>query len=133
MTIRTREKTVTFKKPFDLEGYPDMFPAGTYRVETDEELLEGVSFTVYRRKSTILHLLPNADRPGRRQSLTIDPDRLDAALMRDRMSAEGTVDQDPVPGKSEPSEGSRREYVDRRAIEASIEASEDDGSVIRPT
>ena len=128
MTIRTREKTVTFEKPFDLEGYPDMFPAGTYRVETDEELVEGISFIVYRRKSTILHLLPDANHPGRRQSLTVDPDRLDAALMSDRMSAEGTLDQTPGSGQFESTEDSRREKVDRNAIDAG----EDDGMIVHP-
>jgi hypothetical protein len=41
---RTLSKTVTFSKPFLLKGIGRMLPAGTYRVVTDEELIEGVSF-----------------------------------------------------------------------------------------
>jgi hypothetical protein len=128
MTTRTSEKTVTFKRPFDLEGYPDLFPAGTYRVETDEELLEGVSFTVYRRKATLLHLPANPEHPGLRQTLTIDPNRLDAALMRDRMSPGSPADQNSGPEKFERSHDSHHESVNRQ----SMEASEDDGMIVHP-
>ena len=128
MTIRTSEKTVTFKKPFDLEGYPDLFPAGTYLVETDEELLEGVSFTVYQRKTTVLHLLASPEYPGRRQSLTIDPNELDAALLRDRMSPENPADKNPRTEQIERSNEARRENVDLRTIEAG----EDDGMIVHP-
>jgi hypothetical protein len=51
MTIRTTTKTVTFAHPFLLRGIDRILPAGDYRVVTDEELIEGVSFPVYRRVS----------------------------------------------------------------------------------
>ena len=44
MTIRTSEKTVTFRNPFVIGGFDEVLPAGVYSVETDEELLEGISF-----------------------------------------------------------------------------------------
>ena len=40
MTVRTTSKTVTFMHPFNLSGMDKMQPAGTYTVETDEELLQ---------------------------------------------------------------------------------------------
>lgn len=49
MTTRTNTKTVTFAHPFLLKGIDRILPAGDYRVVTDEELIEGVSFPVYRR------------------------------------------------------------------------------------
>ena len=83
MTIRTSEKTVTFTRPFALAGFDEVLPAGTYTVETDEELLEGLSFSAYRRSSTLLHLPSGSGRAGVVRTLTIDPDDLDAAVKRD--------------------------------------------------
>jgi hypothetical protein len=40
MTVRTTSKTVTFMHPFILTGTDEVQPAGTYTVETDEELLQ---------------------------------------------------------------------------------------------
>ena len=84
MTIRTTKKTVNFTRPFSLEGSDEQFPEGTYVIETDEELLEGISFPVYRRILTLIHLHPERKFPGRQRTMTIDPNALDAALARDR-------------------------------------------------
>ncbi len=56
MTIRTSKKTVTFRRPFVLGGFDEVLPAGAYSVETDEELLEGISFPAYRRILTLIQL-----------------------------------------------------------------------------
>ena len=48
MTVRTTSKTATFMHPFNLNGTDKMQPAGTYTVETDEELLQTSSFRAYR-------------------------------------------------------------------------------------
>ena len=45
MIARTLSKTVVFSKPFLLKGR--ILPAGDYRVVTDEELIEGLSFPAY--------------------------------------------------------------------------------------
>lgn len=81
MTRRTSETTVTFGRPFRLPGFDEPLPAGSYRVETDEEPIEGLSFTAYRRVLTVLHLRDGA--------LTVDPAALEAALERDRAGAAG--------------------------------------------
>ena len=86
MTIRTSEKTVTFKRPFVLSGFDQLLQAGAYRVETDEELVEGVSFPAYRRIATLFHLDEIPGQPGVTQTLTVDPDDLNSALKRDRTS-----------------------------------------------
>jgi hypothetical protein len=44
MTTRTSNKMVTFALPFLLKGIDREIPAGSYRVVTDEELVEGLSF-----------------------------------------------------------------------------------------
>ena len=94
MTIRTSKRTVTFARPFVLGGFDEELPAGAYSVETDEEVLEGISFPVYRRILTVIHLHANPDHPGVTQTLTIDPNELDAALVRDQAPAEVPLARD---------------------------------------
>jgi hypothetical protein len=52
MAVRTTNKTVTFHGPFCLKGVDRLLPPADYRVMTDEELIEGLSFSAYRRIST---------------------------------------------------------------------------------
>ncbi len=54
MTMRTTTKTVTFRRPFYLKGVDRLLPPEDYRVVTDEELIEGLSFPAYRRVSTVI-------------------------------------------------------------------------------
>ena len=84
MPLRTTQMTVTFKAPFVLTGCDAEQPAGTYRIETDEERLEGMSFPAYRRVQTLIHL---HSRTGVTQIIKINPDDLDAALQRDQAPA----------------------------------------------
>jgi hypothetical protein len=51
MTPRSRSKFVVFSHPFELKGVDRILPAGDYRVVTDEELIEELSFPFYRRIS----------------------------------------------------------------------------------
>ena len=88
MTTRTSTRTVTFKRPFLLDGFDEAQPAGDYSVETDEELLEGLSFPAYRRTQTFIQLHARPAEPGVRRAWRIDPKALDAALERDRAAAE---------------------------------------------
>lgn len=83
MTIRTSTKTVTFNKPFRLDCLNERLPPGSYSVETDEELIEGVSPPAYRWILTIIHLDGRAGRRTEKRALTIDPTDLEAALRRD--------------------------------------------------
>jgi hypothetical protein len=53
MTMRTTTKTVTFHRSFHLKGIDRLLPAD-YRVVTDEELIDGLSFAAYRRVSTVI-------------------------------------------------------------------------------
>jgi hypothetical protein len=57
-------------------------PAGTYEVVTDEELIEGLSFPVYRRVATTM-LVPVQSCRGAVEMLTVGPPSLAAALERD--------------------------------------------------
>jgi hypothetical protein len=81
MTTRTRDKTWTFSKPFMLKGVDRLLPPGDYRVTTDEELIEGLSFPVYRRVATMIFVSGPAQRGL--EMITIDPADLQAAQERD--------------------------------------------------
>ena len=85
MTMRTSQKTVTFRRPFSLSGMDRVQPAGSYTVETNEELLEGVSFPVWRRTATVLLLRPQAGAAGPGEDLEIDPLELAAAQEGDAL------------------------------------------------
>jgi hypothetical protein len=54
MANRSRREEVIFRSPFRLKGSAKPEPAGTYTVETEEELIEGLSFAAWRRVSTTL-------------------------------------------------------------------------------
>ena len=54
MTMRSRRETTTFKHPFRIKGIDRLLPAGAYEVITDEEMIEGLSFAVFRRVATMI-------------------------------------------------------------------------------
>ena len=54
--MRTTRETVTFAHSFSLYAVDDVQPAGTYTVDIDEELIEGLSFLAYRRVATTIYL-----------------------------------------------------------------------------
>lgn len=128
MTTRTSKKTVSFRRPFVLGGFDEVLPAGAYSVETDEELLGGISFPVYRRLLTLIHLHAKPGHPGLTQTLTIDPNELDAALKRDQAPAEIPVGRDASQKTLKGTRESRREKSDRQAKERG----EDEGMTVHP-
>jgi len=88
MNARTSERTVTFKGPFVLPGLDEVLPAGDYKVEVEEERIEGISYAVYRRASTVLRLQARSGPAHLTRAMTVDPDELEAALECDRTIAE---------------------------------------------
>ena len=83
MPTRSRVRTVVFSRPFSLSALDVPRPAGSYVVETDEELIQGLSFPAYRRTATWLRL-PTPPRSGALDRLVnIDPEELEGALARD--------------------------------------------------
>lgn len=80
MTIaRSHTTTVAFAHPFALKGVDRVLPAGDYRVVTDEELIESLSFPVYRRVATMIFI----EARGVTEMVAIDPADLAAAQQRD--------------------------------------------------
>jgi hypothetical protein len=54
MTIRSRRETVMFRHPFRIRSIERVLPAGAYEVITDEEAIEGLTFSAYRRVATMI-------------------------------------------------------------------------------
>jgi hypothetical protein len=77
--MRTSKSTVTFRAPFTLNEVTGELPAGTYDIEVDEEEIQGVERTGYRRVTTFLF----AQSRRTTRTITVDPKHLDAALQRD--------------------------------------------------
>ena len=83
MIARSLDKTVVFSKPVLLKGIDRTLPAGNYRVVTDEELTEGISFPVYRRISTMIFVPARMQGASSVEMVTIGPLDLQTALDRD--------------------------------------------------
>ncbi|MCT7376955.1 hypothetical protein [Chelativorans salis] len=83
MTTRTTQTVVRFSSAFPLPGIDALQPAGKYRVDHDEELIEGISRLAWRRVGAFIHLPAIAVRSSMQQMVPIDPADLEAALQKD--------------------------------------------------
>ena len=80
--IRQTRKTVTFSRPFTLNKEEGERPAGAYVVETEEQKVDYFFFTVFRRRSTVMH--DAHAQSAQMRFFIVDPAELEAALDRDR-------------------------------------------------
>jgi hypothetical protein len=83
MTTRTTTHIMTFRQAFVLAGIDGPLPPGDYRVDTDEELIDGLSFLAWKRVATIVHLPAQSHPALRRERIVIDPEDLQRAQDRD--------------------------------------------------
>lgn len=98
MMNRTTLTQIVFTRPFSLTGLDGLQPAGTYTIETEEELLEGLSFPAYRRTGTVM-LLPA--KPGSMitgQAVAVDPAELNAIAQAPKTDPEQARDHDEKSG-----------------------------------
>ena len=87
MSTRSIERTLTFRRPFSLSAIDGPLPAGRYRVITEEDLLEGLSFAAWQRVRTLL-FLPADSLPGKAHEVVpIDVNELEAALAADGLES----------------------------------------------
>lgn len=84
MTTRTTRTTVSFSSPFTLHSLEGIQPAGEYAVLSDDELIEGLSGTAYRRVATLFRTLAISGPQRQIQLISISQTELDAAPMKDR-------------------------------------------------
>jgi hypothetical protein len=71
--VRSTETTITFRHPFRLAALETAQPAGTYRLVTEEEEIDGLSFIAFRRTATLLHLPALPATGVAHQVVTVDP------------------------------------------------------------
>ena len=82
MQNRTRREDIVFKRPYMLKGWAEPQPAGAYAVDTEEELIEGLSFPAYRGVSTTI--TRQATRAGALvEAIPVDPRELAEAQAAD--------------------------------------------------
>ena len=80
---RTTETEITFAHPFVLSSLIVPLEAGTYRLIVDEEEIEGLSFSAFRRTSTQLEIPSIATAIGTRQRLRVSSQEIETALAKD--------------------------------------------------
>ncbi len=86
MTSRTTETVVHFTSEFTLPGFDKPQPAGSYRVDSDEEMIGGLTRNAWRRIGAFIHLPAIAVRSSTHRMVPINPADLEAALEKDRNS-----------------------------------------------
>lgn len=86
MAERVRSWIVSFMHPFRLAGMDAEQPAGAYRIESVEELLDSLTVTAYRRISTTIMLPAVFASTRSREHLRIEPADLEQALKRDALA-----------------------------------------------
>jgi hypothetical protein len=87
LTSRVTTRTVTFQHTFVLDEIEGVLQPGSYRVETEEETLDSVSFVAYRRIATHIFVPPQQGVSGGAQMWAIHPNGLAAAMARDKATA----------------------------------------------
>jgi hypothetical protein len=74
---------ITFRHAASLRGLERAVPPGTYRVDIEEERIEGLSFLAYRRLATFIRIPMAGHGAGSSQVLPVNPKELEKALERD--------------------------------------------------
>lgn len=85
MTTRSTETKVTFTYPFKLAAFAAPKPAGTYLLVVDEEQIEGLSFTAFRRTATTLYTPDVSANSGTQQAYPTTEAEIDAVLETDAL------------------------------------------------
>ena len=83
MSERSKRTTAVFFHPATVVGIEGLLAAGTYRVETVEEQIPGLSFVAYRRLQTTIEIPSKSGALTGWQVVAVEPKALQAALERD--------------------------------------------------
>jgi hypothetical protein len=98
MLRRTKRVTLTFQNPFSLKGVERRLAPGQYEVVTDEELIDELSFPVYRRVATLIFLPAEAYQRSSIEMVKVDPSDLVAAHERDQATTPTAKERAGVTG-----------------------------------
>lgn len=100
MATRTIRETVRFHRPFGLLGVDGPLPAGHYEIETEEERMDGLTFPVWQRVATTLHLTGIARGYG--FALRMEPEILDAIITADKATPAPSTQCDDIRPRNKP-------------------------------
>jgi hypothetical protein len=84
MSTRTTQSVVSFSRQFWFHGLDTPQPAGSYRVDDEEEVIDGLSWLAYRRVATFLFLPAIGSGNAVQQMVKVERVDLDAAEQWDR-------------------------------------------------
>lgn len=84
MATRTTHTIVRFASPFLLPNFDGPEPAGSYRIDHDEESIDGVEWVAWRRVASFIHLPAIGGQRTKHEMTPIHPEDLDAALAKDQ-------------------------------------------------
>lgn len=110
MVMRINSRQVTFRRPFFLSGFDAPQAAGTYTVDTEEELLETLSFPAWKRAATTMRLT----HAGATEYRPINPDELNEALVLDAAPPNSSVPPFPPNSRAENARAALRAVRARR-------------------
>lgn len=91
MKTRTVSSEVTFSYPFVIGNNAEKLPAGTYKLDSDEEKKGRLLFSGYQCVRIVMHLPAQIGDQPENRSLTITPSELNSALKRDERASEPKV------------------------------------------
>ena len=83
MANRTTQTIVHFVHAFLLPGFTKPLMAGDYRIDHDEESIEGLSRLAWHRIGSFIHLPAIGVQSATHQMVSIDPSDLNAAFAND--------------------------------------------------
>ncbi|MCR6498610.1 hypothetical protein MUO32_06185 [Shinella sp. CPCC 101442] len=86
MKTRTTETTLNFAHSFKLESLAEPLEAGSYRLVSDHELIEGLSIPAYRRVATHLEIPAISVVAVKQQYLPVSHEEIYRALALDAAS-----------------------------------------------
>ena len=84
MVSRTTQTVVCFSSTFGLPDVDGPQPAGSYRVDHDEEPIESLTRLAWRRVASFIYLPGIGQHGTTHQMASINPADLDAALEKDQ-------------------------------------------------
>ena len=83
MLTRSTTSTVTFRNAFTFGDSQQDFPAGTYDIVSEEELLQSLSFRAYRHSATFLMVRGCGGKAGQTMMIKSTKEDLARAIARD--------------------------------------------------
>ncbi len=130
MLTRTIEERITFRNPFKVPGLSKLIPAGTYRINVMQDLLEGLSFLAYLKTNVILYIpTDDVNSSPCERSIIFEPKDFDALLLKDKTNKTGLFYR--IKAKIDKNSLDKKKFD--QGIRSQIERAENEGMYIPTT